>query len=52
MGNRLAEMQLTIVWEEIMKRFHKIEVVGEPERVYSSFVKGYTKLPVVLHGLK
>ena len=52
MGNRLAEMQLTIVWEEIMKRFHKVEVVGEPERVYSSFVKGYTKLPVVLHGLK
>ena len=52
MGNRLAEMQLNIVWEEIMKRFHKVEVVGEPERVYSSFVKGYTKLPVVLHALK
>jgi cytochrome P450 len=52
MGNRLAEMQLSIVWEEIMQRFHKVEVVGEPERVYSSFVKGYSKLPVVLHGLK
>jgi len=52
MGNRLAEMQLNIVWEEIMKRFHKVEVVGEPERVYSSFVKGYTRLPVVLHALK
>ncbi len=50
MGNRLAEMQLTIVWEEIMKRFHKVEVVGKPERVYSSFVKGYTRLPVVLHS--
>lgn len=49
MGNRLAEMQLRIVWEEIMKRFSFVEVVGTPERVYSSFVKGYTKLPVVLH---
>ena len=45
-GNRLAEMQLKIVWEEIMKRFPNIEVVGEPVRVASSFVKGYTDLPV------
>lgn len=52
MGNRLAEMQLNIVWEEIMKRFHHVEVIGEPERVYSSFVKGYTRLAVKLHPLK
>ncbi|MBS0384355.1 MAG: cytochrome P450 [Proteobacteria bacterium] len=45
-GNRLGEMQLRIVWEEILKRFDKIEVMGEPERVYSSFVKGYSALPV------
>jgi cytochrome P450 len=45
-GNRLGEMQLRIVWEEILKRFEKIEVVGEPRRVYSSFVKGYETLPV------
>ncbi|HVU21479.1 MAG TPA: cytochrome P450 [Rhizomicrobium sp.] len=45
-GNRLAEMQLRIVWEEILKRFRKIEVVGEPERIYSNFVKGYATLPV------
>ncbi len=50
MGNRLAEMQLRIVWEEIMKRFDKIEVVGEPKRIYSTFVRGYSELPVVLHG--
>ena len=49
MGNRLAEMQLRIVWEEIMRRFEFIEVTGEPERIYSSFVKGYSKLPVVIH---
>jgi cytochrome P450 len=45
-GIRLAELQLKIVWEEIIKRFDKIEVVGEPRRVYSSFVKGYETLPV------
>ena len=51
MGNRMAEMQLRTLWEEIQKRFHKIEVVGEPERSLSNFVKGYTKLDVVLHPL-
>lgn len=50
MGNRLAEMQLRILWEEIMTRFHFVEVVGEPQRVYSSFVKGFTHLPVKLHS--
>ena len=40
-GNRLAELQLRIVWEEILKRFEQIEVLGEPVRVRSSFVKGY-----------
>ncbi|MDG1233085.1 MAG: cytochrome P450, partial [Pseudomonadales bacterium] len=49
MGNRLAEMQLKIVWEEIMKRFKRVEVVGEPVRVQSCFVKGYEELPVKLH---
>jgi cytochrome P450 len=51
MGNRLAEMQLRILWEEIMQRFHAVEVVGEPERVRSNFVRGYKKLPVRLHPL-
>ncbi len=49
-GNRLAEMQLRVVWEEILKRFHRIEVVGEPKRVRSSFVKGYETLPVRIAG--
>jgi cytochrome P450 len=52
MGNRLAEMQLRVIWEEIMKRFEMVEVVGEPKRTFSSFVKGYTELPVVLHPKK
>ena len=45
-GNRLAEMQLGILWEEILKRGRTIEVVGEPERVMSNLVRGYTSLPV------
>ena len=49
MGNRLAEMQLRVLWEEIMQRFRQVEVVGEPSRVQSSFVRGYEELPVVLH---
>ncbi|MES1150074.1 MAG: cytochrome P450, partial [Bradyrhizobium guangdongense] len=45
-GMRLAELQLRIVWEEMLKRFDRIEVVGEPKRIYSSFIKGYETLPV------
>src|SRR6202522_3147204 len=45
-GLRLAELQLRIVWEEMLKRFEAIEVTGEPKRVYSSFIRGYETLPV------
>ena len=49
MGSRLAEMQLRVLWEEIMERFRFVEVVGEPVRVKSPFVKGFHELPVVVH---
>ena len=49
-GNRLAELQLKILWEEILKRFEKIDVVGEPTRVRSSFVRGFSELPVRIPG--
>ncbi|MGY4598403.1 cytochrome P450 [Bradyrhizobium sp. GM22.5] len=49
-GMRLAELQLKIVWEEMLKRFDRIEVVGEPKRIYSSFIKGYESLPVRIPG--
>ena len=45
-GNRLGEMQLNIVWEEILKRFKRVEVVGEPEFLSSSFIHGIRELPV------
>lgn len=47
-GNRLAEMQLRVMWEEINKRFSKVEVTGEPELVNSNFVHGIKELPVTL----
>jgi cytochrome P450 len=47
-GMRLAEMQLRIMWEEILKRFPRIEVVGEPKRMNSNFVKGFEAMPVCI----
>ena len=49
MGSRLAEMQLRVLWEEILARFRRVEVVGKPSRVRSPFVKGYTRVPVRVH---
>ena len=46
MGSRLAEMQLRVLLEEVLERFEKIEVIDEPTRTFSSFVHGYTHLPV------
>ena len=47
-GNRLAELQLRVIWEEILKRFPEIVVVSEPKRVFSTFVKGYESMQVVI----
>ncbi|MEM9668499.1 MAG: cytochrome P450 [Pseudomonadota bacterium] len=49
MGNRVGEMQLRILWEEILKRFDRIELVGEPKRILSNFVMGYETVPVIVH---
>jgi cytochrome P450 len=49
MGSRLAEMQLRVLWEEALRRFRFIEVVGPPVRVKSPFVKGFAELPVRVH---
>jgi cytochrome P450 len=49
MGNRLAEMQLRVLWEEILPRIRAIEVVGPPRRIRSNLIRGYQQLPVMLH---
>ncbi len=48
-GNRLGELQLQLLWEELMKRYEHIEVLAEPSRTSGGFVKGYTWMPVMLH---
>ncbi len=48
MGSRLAELQLRILWEELLERFDDIEVLSEPERVQSNFVRGYSSMTVTL----
>jgi len=48
LGNRLAEMQLRTIWEEILKRFERIEVTRDPTYLKSGFIHGITELPVVI----
>jgi cytochrome P450 len=48
LGNKLAELQLRIIWEEMLARFPEITVVGEPTRSHGHFVKGYEKMTVVV----
>jgi cytochrome P450 len=49
MGNRLAELQLKILWEEIVQRFHTVEVAGDVERLPNNFIRGIKDVPVRLH---
>ena len=49
-GDRLAEMQLKILWEEILKRDLAIEIAGPPVRLYSNFIRGIRSLPVVIRA--
>ena len=50
LGMRLAELQLKILWEEILKRWSHIEIVEPPKRVYSNFVNGYGEMQVRIHA--
>ena len=45
-GNRLAELQLTILWEEILQRFPMIEVLEPPTRAYSNILRSISSMPV------
>lgn len=48
LGNRMAELQLRVLWEEILKRFPRIDVLEEPVRSYSNFVHGYESMKVII----
>ena len=45
-GDRLAELQLRILWEEILDRDIRFEIMGPPRRLYSNFIRGIRSLPV------
>ena len=47
-GARLAELQLQILFDEMIKRRMTVEVTGEPAYVAQCFVHGYTRLPVTI----
>ena len=47
-GDRLAEMQLKILWEEILERDLEVEISGPPVRLYSNFIRGIRSLPVTI----
>jgi cytochrome P450 len=49
-GDRLADLQLRILWEEILARDLDIEVVGPPRRLYSNFMRGIRELPVRINA--
>lgn len=48
LGNRVAEMQLRILWEEMLKRFDDYEIIGEPVYANHNFVRGFDSLTVKL----
>jgi len=50
MGNRLAETQLRILWEEMLNRYRFVEVMGDPVRTRNNHINGYVSLPVQLHS--
>jgi cytochrome P450 len=47
-GARVAELELTVLLEEMAKRRLRVNVISEPERVAACFVNGYKKLMVEL----
>ena len=51
MGNRLAELQLQVLWEEILKRFRKVELAGDVVRLPNNFIRGIKEVPVRLHPI-
>ena len=48
MGNRLAEMQLRVLWEDIMNRFSHVQLAGDVVRLPNNFIRGISEVPVIL----
>jgi len=46
LGMHLARLELRVMFEQFLQRVEKIEIAGEPERVFSLAVAGYKHFPV------
>ena len=46
MGLRVAELQLRMLWQQILEKFETIELQAEPKRLKSNFINGYSEMKV------
>jgi cytochrome P450 len=46
LGAHLARLEMRVVFEEIVKRWEKVELAGTPERLRSNFIGGMKQLPI------
>jgi hypothetical protein len=46
LGAHLARLEMRVLFEEIAKRWQKVELVEEPERLRSNFISGIKNLPI------
>ena len=48
-GDRLAALQIQVLWEELLARDINVDVIGPADRLYSNFIRGYNSLPVIIN---
>jgi len=51
LGKHVADMQLRVLLEEMVKRFRRVERVAEPKRRVSNFSAGYDGVLVRIEDL-
>ena len=49
LGAQLARLEIRMLFEEMAKRYPRIEALGAPDRLRSNFIGGIKHLPVALH---
>jgi cholest-4-en-3-one 26-monooxygenase len=49
LGAQLARLEIRMLFEELARRYPRIEALGPPDRLRSNFIGGIKHLPVALH---
>jgi cytochrome P450 len=52
LGAHLARREIAVTFEELFRQLPDLEVIGEPDRLRSSFVNGLKRLPARLTGAR